>query len=258
MKTIALANHKGGVGKTATAHALGTVLATEGRRVLLVDIDPQASLTGACGLGDTAGRSMAEVLGDTDAGTLELRQIARELAPGLSLAPSDIALASTELALVVRLGREMVLRQALDQVAADFDVALIDCPPSLSLLTVNALTAADGVVVPTQPQAADLRGLRLFLATLDKVRAALNPRLALLGVLVTFFDGRLLHHQEACSVMAGAGLPLFDTRIGRSVRVAEAVGVGESIMTFEPNNARAGEYRDFAQEVAGWLNGAAR
>jgi chromosome partitioning protein len=256
MKTIALANHKGGVGKTATAHALGTVLATEGWRVLLVDIDPQASLTGACGQDDTAGRSMAEVLGDTDAGTLELRQIARRLAPNLTLAPSDIALASTELALVVRLGREMVLRQALDLVAADFDVALIDCPPSLSLLTVNALTAADGVVVPTQPQAADLRGLRLFLATLDKVRVALNPRLALLGVLVTFYDGRLLHHQEACSVMAAAGLPLFDTRIGRSVRVAEAVGVGESIMTFEPDNARAGEYRGFAQEVAGWLSGA--
>lgn len=255
MRTIAVANHKGGTGKTATAHALGTTLSAD-RRVLLVDTDPQASLTGACGIHDAAGRSLAEVLGGTEPGALEVSAAVMPLGERLSILPADIALARSELGLVSRLGREGVLKRALATVGADFDVCIVDCPPSLSLLTVNALAAAQGAIVPTQPQAADLRGLGLFLETLNQVRDALNPYLELLGVLVTFYDGRLNHHQEALGLMAMARLPLLKARIGRSVRVAEAAGVGESVVTYEPGNPRAVEYGALAQEVATWLNGA--
>lgn len=253
MRTIAIANHKGGVGKTATAHALGAALSLT-RRVLLVDTDPQASLSAACGVRDAAGHSLAEVLGGAEPGTLPLRDAIRPITDTLALVPADIALATTELALVSRMGRENALRRALTTLRG-YDVCVIDCPPSLSLLTVNALAAADGVLVPTMPQAADLRGLGLFLATVSQLREQVNPGLELLGVLVTCLDARLLHHQEALDALRGAGLPLFDTTIGRSVRVAEAAGAGESVITFEPHNPRALEYRALAQqEVATWLN----
>lgn len=256
MRILAIANHKGGVGKSATAQALGVVLATErARRVLLVDIDPQGSLTGACGVLDAAEHSMAEVLGGAGAGSLPLRDVLRELTPGLWLAPADIALATSELGLVSRMGRENALKRALATVAHDFDVCILDCPPSLGLLTVNALTAADAVLIPTMPQIVDLRGLRLFLATIDQVRQALNPGLAILGILPTFHDKRLSHHKEALELMAQAGLPLLPVTIGRSVRVAEASAFGESVATYEPNNPRAAEYRQLGGEVEKWLNG---
>lgn len=260
MQTIAVANHKGGTGKTATAHALGEALArgtesARGRRVLLVDTDPQNSLTGACGIRDAAGQSLAEVLGGAKPGTVEAAAAIRPLGERLSILPADIALARTELGLVSRLGRESVLKRTLATVGRDFDVCIIDCPPSLSILTVNALAAAQGAIVPTQPQAADLRGLGLFLETISQVREALNPELALLGVLLTFCEGRLVHHQEAIELMAKAGLPLMTTRIGRSVRVAEAAGMGQSVVTYEPGNPRAAEYGALAAEVATWLDG---
>jgi chromosome partitioning protein len=252
MRTIAVGNQKGGCGKTATAHALGVAL-SESRRVLLVDMDPQASLSGACGLDDAAGASVAEVLGAAEPGKLALADIIRPLGPTLALAPGDIALAVSELGLVSRIGRESVLRRALATVASDFDVAIIDCPPSLSVLTIAALAAADGVILPTQPQASDLRGLGLFMDTLAKVRDAINPSLELIGVLVTFWDGRLLHHKAGLAALQDAGLPLFVAKLGRSVRVAEAAGEAQTVLTYEPNNPRAAETRALALEVAAWL-----
>jgi chromosome partitioning protein len=258
MKTIAIANQKGGTGKSATTHALGAVLAaTYGRRVLMVDSDPQSSLTEACATVDATGASLAEVLGGATPGALRLQDVLVELGDDLYLAPADLALAATELGLSSRMGRENVLKKALAPLDAYFDVALIDCPPSLSLLTVNALTAADAVLIPTQPQAVDLRGLSLFLSTLDNIRQELNPELETLGILPTFFDRRLNHHREAIEAMERAGLPVLAVRIGRSVRVAEAAASGETVVTFEPNNPQAQAYRELAEVIDQWLSNAA-
>jgi len=252
MDITALANHKGGVGKTASAHALGAALANNGRRVLMVDIDPQSSLTGACGI-NADGYSLAEVLGGAGPGRLPMAEIIQDLGSGLSLAPADIALANSELGLTSRMGRENVLKRALSTVSDDFDVCLIDCPPSLGLLTINALTAAHSVLIPTQPQAADLRGLKLFLDSIDQVRIELNPELQILGILVTFYDTRLSHHAAAIEAMDDADLPVLQTRIGRSVRVAEAAASGQSVITYDPGGKRTAEYQALAREV--WGNG---
>lgn len=253
MLVLSISNQKGGVGKTATAHALGAVLAGQGVRVLLLDNDPQGSLTKAAGVNDAAGRSMAEVLGGAQPGRLALPEILLDLGGGLFLAPADIALASVELGLTQRLGREGVLKKALASVANLFDLAIIDCPPSLGLLTAGALVAADAVLIPTQPQAADLRGLALFIDTVNTIRAELNPALEILGVLITFYDGRLNHHRAAAELLENSGLPLIPVRVGRSVRVAEAAGAGESVITYDPRNPQADNYRQLAEVITQWL-----
>lgn len=256
MIIIPIANHKGGVGKTATTHALGAALAALDYRVLLVDIDPQASLTAAAGV-DAPGKSMAEVMGNADPGTLTLHSILVDVAdvPGqtLHLAPSDIALSLNERGIYQRLGRENILKKTLATVNGRYDVCLIDCPPSLSILTINALRAAYGVIIPTQPQISDLRGLKLFLSTVDAIREEINPDLKITGVLVTFYDGRTIHHKEAVETLKNQSFPMFDTVIGRSIRVAEAPAAGESIVTYDPENPQAENYNQLAQEVDAWL-----
>ena len=242
MKIIAIANHKGGVGKTATAHALGAILAENGQRVLLVDLDPQGSLTAAAGV-NASGASLAEVL----SGDITTKKAIHAITDNLAILASDIALANVELGLISRLNRENQLKKALG--GLDYDYCLIDCPPSLSILTVNALTAANGVLIPTQPQIADLRGLSLFMDSLASIRQELNPELSTLGILVTFFDTRLNHHAAAVEAMEGSGLPVLHTKIGRSVRVAEAMGAGESVVTFEPDNKQAQAYRELGKEL---------
>jgi chromosome partitioning protein len=253
VKTLAVANHKGGVGKTATAHNLGAALAAAGLRVLLVDADPQGSLTGICGAEDVEGRSLAEVLGGSSPGRLQLVDVLHQVGENLSLVPADLALAACELGLTSRLGREGVLRKALATVSGQFDLVIIDCPPSLGLLTVGALVAADAVLVPTQPQIVDLRGLALFLESVKTLQTELNPGLQLLGVLVTFYDSRLNHHRQAVEFIQSAGLPLLPVLIGRSVRVSEAAGQGQSVIQYEPNNPQAENYRQLASEVNKWL-----
>ena len=254
MQTIAVSGLKGGTGKTATARNLGAELAALGRRVLLVDADPQAGLTRACGVRDASGQSMAEVLGTVDPGTLGVRDILREVSPGLWLAPSDLALSRSELGLVLRPARELVLSRALATVGNDFDVCVIDCPPAVSLLVVNALVASDGVLVPTLAEMASLHALRLFWATVDQVRGDLVPGLAVIGVALTFHDARLLHHRDAERALTEAGYPIMATRIGRSVRVAEACVEGQAMRDFAPDNPRTLEFQGLTREVARWLD----
>lgn len=246
MAIIAIANQKGGTGKTTTALNLGAGLAALGRRVLLIDLDPQSSLTHATA-GDCAGASMADVLGDTAPGRRRTSEIIRAISPGLDLAPADLALSNTELGLVTRMGRENILKKILAPAA--YDVILIDCAPSLALLTVNALTAADAVICPTLPTALDLRGLALFLGSLEAIRAELNPALELLGVLVCQYDNRLTLHRAALEDLRAGGLPVLPVIIGKSVQAAASAGAGEPIRT----GNLAGQYKDLAEYVNQWL-----
>jgi chromosome partitioning protein len=252
MITIAIANHKGGVGKTATAHAIGEGLAMQGRRVLLVDIDPQSSLTANCGISDSH-NSMADVFGMAHAGHMSIKDIVQPITERLHIAPADIALSISELGIASRYGRENILKKSLATVANNYDVAIIDCAPSLSLLTINALVAAHGVIIPTQPQQTDLRALKLFIDSVSQIRAELNPALQIIGILPTFYDGRLTHHQQAIDLITSTGLPLLPVRIGRSVRIADSASAGKSIVTYDPNNPQASNYLELTKHIETWL-----
>lgn len=250
MITLAIANQKGGVGKTATVHNLGYALAGLGRRVLMIDLDPQASLTLSCGIEDAGGASVAEVIGGVNDGALALADVIRPLASGLDLAPSDIALAGNELALVQRLGREHVLKQALGDLGPRYDFILIDTPPNLGLLSVNALVAADRLLIPSICDYLSLRGLLLFLDSLGVIKRRLNPGLGLLGVILTMYDPRLLHSQDVLEAMEKRHIPVLPFRIGRSVRVAEALLDHRPIMDYDPGNPAAEAF----VKLARWIN----
>jgi chromosome partitioning protein len=257
VRTIAIANHKSGVGKTATTHALGALLAERGRRVLLVDLDPQADLTAFCGVESAAGGSLAEVLGGTLPGIVPLRDVLREVLPGLYLflAPSDQALAPSELGLLSRMGREEALKHILMTVRDDFDLALIDCPSNLGLLSLNALTAATAVLIPTQPQIPDLRALWFFLATVEQVRHELNHELETLGILVTSYDWRLSHHRAAVEAMVSARLPILPVGFGRSTQMSSSVAADEPSLTYLPTNREA--QAELADLIERWLDSGA-
>jgi len=265
VQIIAIANYKGGTGKTATTHNLGAALAREhGQRVLLVDADPQASLTGTCGVqdemvpGETAGStrflkqvfSLAEVLGGAKPGHVALKDVLVDLGDNLWLCPGDTALSSAEDGLSSRLQREYVLKKVLATVAQDYDVCLVDCPPDQGLLTINALAAAQVVIVPAQPTAQDLRGLLLFVEAIKSIQAEINPELIFLGILLTFYDARLRHHKEEIEAIGKAGLPVLPVAIGRSVRVAEAAGACQPVFTYAPHHPEAHNYLTLAQFVA--------
>jgi len=247
-RVVAVANQKGGVAKTTTVHSLGVALAEMGRRVLLVDLDPQASLTWACGIDpDALDRSMHEVL-------LRRTKAADAIvtAAGLSLLPSTIDLAGAEMHLLTKTGREYVLRKALDRVVADYDVVLIDCPPSLGILTINGLTAAQEVLIPLQCEALGQRGVGQLMETIDDVRSYTNRDLVVLGVIATMFDGRTkLANQVVEEVRSSYGLDVFDPPVPKAVKVAEAPGHGRSVLEHAPKSRGAVAYRELAERIFG-------
>jgi chromosome partitioning protein len=248
-RVIAFANQKGGVAKTTTTLNLGVALAEKGHSVLAIDLDPQGNLTMSQGWNpDEIERSMFDVL----VHKLPITEIIRE--GEVAVAVSSIDLAGAELALSSMIGRERALEKALVPVREEYDFILVDTPPSLGLLTINAFVAATGVIVPVQCEYLSLRGLVQLENTLAMIRENLNPEVSIEGILPTMYDKRLLHSREAVEILQENFGPLVTkTKIRKTIRFAEAPVKGQSVLKYDPDGEAAAMYRDLAKEV---LNGA--
>jgi chromosome partitioning protein len=244
-EVLALANQKGGVAKTTTTLNLGVAFSERGHRVLLVDLDPQGNLTMSQGLNpDTIEQSMFDVL----VHRLPIEQVIEHRE--VDIAVSSIDLAGAELALSSQIGRERALEKALAGVRERYDYILLDTPPSLGLLTINAFVAAAGVIVPVQTEYLSLRGLVQLENTLAMVRENLNPRVEIVGIVPTMFDRRLTHSREADDILReNFGELVYHTRIRKTVRFAEAPVKGQSVLAYDPQGEAAALYRDLAKEV---------
>src|SRR3954465_2422085 len=244
-RVIAFANQKGGVAKTTTTLNLGVALAEQGLRVLLVDLDPEGNLTMSQGWNpDEIDRSMFDVL----CHRLPITEIVRT--NELDVAVSSIHLAGAELALAPIIGRERALGRGVLPGRESYDWILVDTPPSLGLLTINALVAADGVIVPVQCEYLSLRGLVRLENTRSSIRENLNPNVGSQGILATMFDRRLLHSREAVEILKeNFGDLVLNTKIRKTVRYAEAPVKGQSIFKYDPTGEAASMYRDLAKEV---------
>ena len=246
---IAIANQKGGVGKTTTAINLAGALAEEGYRVLCVDMDPQANLTAGLGINlNMVERSMADVLADGRS-TLSEVILATETA-GIDVAPAHIDLASTEGELFTALGREQILREAFEGQISTYDYVLIDCPPNLGLLTVNGLVASTGVIIPVQTQYYAMKGLNNLVKVINAIRLKLNRDLRILGLLPTFFDARTNLARDMLDELRVVGdHHVFSSIVRNTVKLGEAPLVGRPITTYAGNSDAARTYRELAREV---------
>ena len=256
-KIIAIANQKGGVGKTTTCANLGIGFAQQNKRVLLIDSDPQGSLT--ISLGHQQPDQLDTTLSDVMNCVLMDRQIQPNMGilrheEGVSLMPANIELSGMEVALVNAMSRETVMRQYLNTVKQDYDYVLIDCMPSLGMLTVNALAAADSVLIPVQAQYLSAKGLEQLLQTVSKVRRQINPKLKIEGILLTMVNSRTNFSKEISSLLRdtyGSRIKIFDTDIPHSVRAAEISAEGKSIFAHDPKGKVAMAYRNLTKEVIG-------
>ena len=248
-RVIAMVNQKGGVGKTTSTVSLGAALAGYGRRVLLVDFDPQGAIAISFGINPSALElTVYNLITDEHRHIDEV--IVHSDVENLDLLPSNIDLAAAELQLVSEVGREYALKRALEPVLGNYDVILIDCQPSLGLLTLNALTAAHGVVVPMECEYFALRGVALLKDTIDKVSARLNPDLAIIGVVATMYDSRTLHSREVLETVQQAfGDLVFITTISRTIKFPDAAVAGTPITVYAPDSTGAEAYRQLAREV---------
>jgi chromosome partitioning protein len=244
-KVIAFANQKGGVAKTTTTLNLAAAFAEQGHRVLCVDMDPQGNLTMSQGIDpDTLETSMFDVL----VHDLSIREVIRKRE--IDIACASIDLAGAEIAMSTKIGRERSLTKALRTVSDDYDWVFIDTPPSLGLLTVNALTAADQVIVPVQCEYLSMRGLLQLQNTLSMIRENLNPDVQIAGILPTMVDTRTLHAREALEILEeNFGDRVFGARIRKTIRFAEAPVKGMSVLKYDPTGTAADAYRQLAKEV---------
>ena len=255
MKTIALANQKGGVGKSTTAASLGIGLARQGKKVLLIDADAQGNLTQMLGwaqpdeLSPTLADLMGKIITDQPISPGEGILVYRE---GIHLLPANIELSAMEVTLVNTMSRETVLKQYLSSISNQYDFALIDCMPSLGMLTINALTAADSVIIPVQADYLPARGLEQLLKTVARVKRQLNPNLEVDGILLTMVDKRTVFSREMCQkVRQNYGTRVLMSEIPRSVRAAEISAVGKSIYEYDPNGKATQAYEKLTKEVLG-------
>jgi len=247
-RIIALCNQKGGVGKTTSAINLGASLAELGRRVLAVDFDPQGALSAGLGVPTHDVPTIYDLLLGTVKDTASV--IVETSVPGLDVLPANIDLSAAEVHLINEVARETILARVLSKVADQYDVILIDCQPSLGLLTVNALTAAHGVLIPLECEFFALRGVALLVETIDKVRDRLNPAITLDGILATMYDSRTLHSREVLErVVETFGDTVLETVIGRTIKFPDASVAGSPITTFAPENKAAEAYRQLAREL---------
>ncbi|WP_347350831.1 ParA family protein [Intrasporangium sp.] len=248
-RVIAMCNQKGGVGKTTTTINLGAALAELGRRVLLVDFDPQGALSVGLGVRThELDRTIYNLLVD---GGHDIREVIQRTATDdLDIVPANIDLSAAEVQLVSEVAREQALARVLRPVADDYDVILIDCQPSLGLLTVNALTASHGVIIPLECEFFAMRGVALLVETIGKITDRLNPRLRIDGILATMYDGRTLHSREVVrSVVDHFGDQVFHTVISRTVKFPDATLAAEPITVYAPTHAGADAYRQLAREL---------
>ncbi|WP_339568580.1 ParA family protein [Pseudokineococcus sp. 1T1Z-3] len=248
-RVIALCNQKGGVGKTTTTINLGAALAELGRKVLLVDFDPQGALSAGVGVpAHDRETTVYTLLVDRSAQTRDA--IVPSGVPLMDVIPATIDLSAAEVQLVAEVARENLLARALRPVLDDYDVVLVDCGPSLGLLTVNALTAAHGVVIPLECEYFALRGVALLVETIDKVQDRLNPRLKVDGILATMYDSRTLHSREVVArVVEAFGDTVFHTVVGRTVKFPDATVAAEPITSYASSHAAAASYRQLAREL---------
>ncbi len=248
-RILAVCNQKGGVGKTTSTINLGAALAEYGRKVLLVDFDPQGALSVGLGINPLALEQTVHNLLMEPGVTAEDILLRTDL-PGLDLLPANIDLSAAEVQLVNEVAREQTLARALATVSDDYDLILVDCQPSLGLLTINALTAADGVIIPSECEFFALRGVALLIQTIEKIRERLNPDLELEGILATMYDSRTLHGREVLArVVEAFGDKVFHTVINRTVRFPETTVAGEPITTYASSSDGAHAYRELAKEL---------
>jgi chromosome partitioning protein len=248
-RVVAVCNQKGGVGKTTTTINLGAALAEFGRRVLLVDFDPQGALSVGLGIQPhELDATVYNLLMERGANTADV--VIKTSVADMHLLPSNIDLSGAEVQLVHEVGREFVLGGVLEPLLPEYDVVLIDCQPSLGLLTVNALACAAGVLVPLECEYFAMRGVALLTETIDKVSRRINPTLAMEGLLATMYDSRTLHSREVLTrVVDRFGDEVFHTVISRTVRFPDATVAGEPITNFDPASTGATAYRELAKEV---------
>jgi chromosome partitioning protein len=248
-RIISMVNQKGGVGKTTSTVSLGAALAGYGRRVLLVDFDPQGALSVALGVNAyELDLTVYNLLTQPDCHVGDV--IIPTVVENLDLLPSNIDLSAAEVQLVSEVGREHALSRVLAPIVDEYDVILIDCQPSLGLLTVNALAASQGVIIPMETEYFALRGVALLKDTIDKVISRINPDLQIIGVLATMYDPRTLHSREVLQTVRQAfGDSVFQTVISRTVKFPDSAVAGEPITTFAPTSSGANAYRQLAREV---------